>query len=66
MSRERCVKCPLIDSGSLRNAIDLLDWLLDKPGERFFKTIRSITLKALSRAPGLRTPTCSEGGESSG
>ncbi len=65
VSREECVKCPSIDPESLKEAVDMLDRLLDKAGERFFKTIRSITLKALSRAPNLRITPCTGGGSRS-
>ncbi len=57
-SKEECVKCPSIDPDSLRNAIEMLDKKLDKVGEDFFKTIRSMTLKVLGRAPGLRIRPC--------
>ncbi|MEB3862037.1 MAG: hypothetical protein GSR84_07445 [Desulfurococcales archaeon] len=60
-SKEECVKCPSIDPDSLRNAIEMLDRMLgklDKPGKGFFETIRSMTLKALSRAPSLRIRPC--------
>lgn len=63
VSREECVKCPKVNPRELGEAVDLLDRLLAEPGDRFFKTIRSMTLKALSRAPSLRLP-CGGGGSS--